>query len=144
MQNSESTKLLSYYSLCPLVSQVEFYLSDSNLPTDKKLLRQIRKDAEGFGERFLAVAGDVTDATAKLCTQLTLSKIARPGSQNLNMCLTPLSLRASVPLRLFANFRKIRALTKDTDVIARALESSKVRDCSTMDSMLNAFSRSQT
>ncbi len=30
--------------------QVEFYFSDANLPTDKKLLKQIRKDSEGFGK----------------------------------------------------------------------------------------------
>lgn len=31
-------------------SQVEFYFSDANLPTDKKLLKQIRKDPDGFGK----------------------------------------------------------------------------------------------
>jgi hypothetical protein len=29
---------------------VEFYFSDANLPTDKHLLKQIQKDAEGYGE----------------------------------------------------------------------------------------------
>lgn len=31
--------------------QIEFYFSDANLPSDKKLLKQIRKDPGGFGER---------------------------------------------------------------------------------------------
>ena len=30
--------------------QVEFYFSDANLPTDKKLLKLIRKDPLGFGK----------------------------------------------------------------------------------------------
>lgn len=33
-----------------LFMQIEFYFSDANLPTDKKLLKQIKKDPEGFGE----------------------------------------------------------------------------------------------
>lgn len=57
--------------------QVEFYFSDANLPTDKKLHRLIQKYPEGY-----------------------------------------------VPIRLFANFRKIRALTKDVDAIATALAQS--------------------
>ena len=57
---------------------MEFYFSDANLPTDKKLHRLILKDPEGF-----------------------------------------------VPIRLFANFRKIRALTKDLDAIAAALSASE-------------------
>jgi hypothetical protein len=35
----------------PLHVQVEFYFSDANLPTDKHLLKQIQKDAEGYGEQ---------------------------------------------------------------------------------------------
>ena len=31
-----------------IVKQVEFYLSDANLPTDKHLLKHVRKDADGF------------------------------------------------------------------------------------------------
>ncbi|KXZ56287.1 hypothetical protein GPECTOR_1g252 [Gonium pectorale] len=57
-----------------LVKQVEFYFSDANLPTDKKLLKQIRKDPEGY-----------------------------------------------VPVKLFANFRKVRALSKDVSIITEAL-----------------------
>lgn len=34
--------------------QVEFYLSDANLPTDKKLLKLVRKDPAGFGEPGMA------------------------------------------------------------------------------------------
>ncbi len=30
--------------------QVEFYFSDTNLPTDKHMLKQIAKDPDGFGE----------------------------------------------------------------------------------------------
>lgn len=33
-----------------LSHQVEFYFSDANLPTDKHLLKHIKKDPEGFGE----------------------------------------------------------------------------------------------
>jgi hypothetical protein len=37
--------------MSPLLSlQVEFYFSDANLPTDRKLLKMIRKDAQGYGE----------------------------------------------------------------------------------------------
>lgn len=57
-----------------LVKQIEFYFSDSNLPTDKKLLKQIRKDPDGY-----------------------------------------------VPVKLFANFRKVRALSKDVTTITAAL-----------------------
>ncbi|GFR46083.1 hypothetical protein Agub_g7568 [Astrephomene gubernaculifera] len=60
--------------LSSLVKQVEFYFSDANLPTDKKLLKQIRKDPDGY-----------------------------------------------VPVKLFANFRKVRALSKDVAVITDAL-----------------------
>ncbi|PNH11664.1 La-related protein 6 [Tetrabaena socialis] len=60
--------------LAALVKQVEFYFSDANLPSDKKLLKQIRKDADGY-----------------------------------------------VPVKLFANFRKVRALSKDVPVITEAL-----------------------
>lgn len=35
----------------PPHAQVEFYFSDANLPTDKHLLKQIQKDAEGYGEQ---------------------------------------------------------------------------------------------
>ncbi|KAG2493185.1 hypothetical protein HYH03_008605 [Edaphochlamys debaryana] len=63
--------------LLALLKQVEFYFSDANLPTDKKLLKQIRKDPEGF-----------------------------------------------VPVKLFANFRKVRALSKDVAVITEALRGS--------------------
>jgi hypothetical protein len=37
--------------LVQLHVQVEFYFSDANLPTDKHLLKQIQKDAEGYGEQ---------------------------------------------------------------------------------------------
>jgi La-related protein 7 len=30
--------------------QVEFYFSDANLPTDKHLLKQIKKDPDGYGK----------------------------------------------------------------------------------------------
>ncbi|KAG2436353.1 hypothetical protein HXX76_006660 [Chlamydomonas incerta] len=65
--------------LSALVKQVEFYFSDANLPTDKKLLKQIRKDAEGY-----------------------------------------------VPVKLFANFRKVRALSKDVAIITEALRNAKL------------------
>eukprot|EP00798_Chlamydomonas_sp_ICE-L_P011920 gene11920-15022_t len=57
--------------------QIAFYFSDTNLPTDKKFLKQIRKDPEGF-----------------------------------------------VPIKLFANFRKVRAITKEVELITEALKSS--------------------
>ncbi len=41
---------LSYCSAAFLALQVEFYFSDASLPSDKKLLKQIRKDPEGYGE----------------------------------------------------------------------------------------------
>ncbi|KAG2454540.1 hypothetical protein HYH02_000385 [Chlamydomonas schloesseri] len=65
--------------LSALVKQVEFYFSDANLPTDKKLLKQIRKDPDGF-----------------------------------------------VPVKLFANFRKVRALSKDVAIITEALRNAKL------------------
>ncbi|GIL64275.1 hypothetical protein Vafri_18272 [Volvox africanus] len=65
--------------LSALVKQVEFYFSDANLPTDKKLLKQIRKDPEGY-----------------------------------------------VPVKLFANFRKVRALSKDVGIITEALRSASL------------------
>ncbi|WIA36582.1 hypothetical protein OEZ86_007872 [Tetradesmus obliquus] len=59
--------------------QVEFYFSDANLPTDKHLLKQIQKDAEGY-----------------------------------------------VPLRMIANFKRVKALTKELTVVAEALRSSSL------------------
>lgn len=42
-------RVLSHEELLPAIQkQVEFYFSDTNLPTDKHLLRQIQKDPEGF------------------------------------------------------------------------------------------------
>ncbi|GFH29623.1 uncharacterized protein HaLaN_28312, partial [Haematococcus lacustris] len=63
---------------CPSLNQVEFYCSDANLPSDKNLLKQFRKDANGW-----------------------------------------------VPLKIFANFRKVRALTKDQQQLAESLRASK-------------------
>ncbi|KAJ9530983.1 hypothetical protein QJQ45_028870 [Haematococcus lacustris] len=61
-----------------IIKQVEFYCSDANLPSDKNLLKQFRKDANGW-----------------------------------------------VPLKVFANFRKVRALTKDQQQLAESLRASK-------------------
>ncbi|KAL6747294.1 hypothetical protein V8C86DRAFT_2913765 [Haematococcus lacustris] len=61
-----------------IIKQVEFYCSDANLPSDKNLLKQFRKDANGW-----------------------------------------------VPLKIFANFRKVRALTKDQQQLAESLRASK-------------------
>ncbi|KAG1672201.1 hypothetical protein FOA52_002901 [Chlamydomonas sp. UWO 241] len=58
--------------------QVEFYFSDASLPTDKKLLKLIRKE----------------------------------GSQGF------------VPVKLFTNFRRIRAVTKDPAVVSSAVKDS--------------------
>jgi hypothetical protein len=40
----------------------------------------------------------------------------------------PLSPLPAVPVKLFSNFRKIRTLTKDVEVIARSLLTSQVRE----------------
>ncbi|GAX77133.1 hypothetical protein CEUSTIGMA_g4579.t1 [Chlamydomonas eustigma] len=64
--------------LASILKQVEFYFSDANLPTDKKLLKQIKKEPNGY-----------------------------------------------VPIKVFANFRKVRALTRDPGVIASAIKDSK-------------------
>jgi hypothetical protein len=39
----------------PSSVQVEFYLSDANLPTDKKLLKLVRKDKDGFGKKSVVI-----------------------------------------------------------------------------------------
>mmetsp|Transcript_8907 Transcript_8907/g.22026 ORF Transcript_8907/g.22026 Transcript_8907/m.22026 type:complete len:1254 (-) Transcript_8907:769-4530(-) len=70
--------VLSAETNAALVKQIEFYFSDANLPSDKKLLKQIRKDPGGF-----------------------------------------------VPVKLFANFRKVRAMTRDVGAITAALRASR-------------------
>lgn len=35
-----------------MLFQVEYYFSDENLPSDKFLLKQVKKDKEGFGKFF--------------------------------------------------------------------------------------------
>jgi len=40
-----------------IVKQVEFYFSDANLPTDKHLLKHVKKDPEGWGECCVGVGG---------------------------------------------------------------------------------------
>lgn len=109
--------------LCPCAhcncAQVEFYFSDANLPTDKKLLKQVKKDPSGYGEACTRATmhGSTTNPaacfTVTCCTWLTCPRLG---------CCCALT----VPVKLFANFRKIRILTKDPDIIAMALQESKV------------------
>eukprot|EP00879_Flechtneria_rotunda_P027631 GHRR01029607.1.p1 GENE.GHRR01029607.1~~GHRR01029607.1.p1 ORF type:complete len:185 (+),score=63.44 GHRR01029607.1:447-1001(+) len=65
--------------LAAIRKQVEFYFSDTNLPTDKHLLKQISKGPEGY-----------------------------------------------VSLRMIANFKRVKQLTKDLSVVTEALQPSTV------------------
>ena len=57
--------------------QVEFYFSDANLPTDKKLLKQVKKDPSGSGEACTQATmhGSTTNPaacfTVTCCTWMT-------------------------------------------------------------------------
>ncbi len=97
----------------PENTQIEFYFSDASLPSDKKLLKQIRKSPEGFGERHLrGLHSSHTCGRALLTPRL-------PGGVR---CTTA----CAVPIKVFANFRKVRALTRDVEAIAQALQPSEL------------------
>lgn len=89
---------------------MEFYFSDANLPTDRKLLKMIRKDAHGYGEGWHQGLPRNLDLASSTCLSPTTAHFS-----------------ALVPVKLFSNFRKIRTLTKDVEVIARSLLTSQVR-----------------
>ncbi len=96
-------------------AQIEFYFSDASLPSDKKLLKQIRKDPEGYGARAVVLDPRVAPPTFG----------AQMGRSTHPTCVMP-----AVPIKMFANFRKVRALTRDVEAIASALKPSGILELS--------------
>jgi len=84
-----------------IVKQVNFYFSDTNLPTDNFLLKEVRKTPEGWGK----------------C--LTLAWTSLQSYAKLTMWCLP-----AVPVRLIASFKRMKSLSKDLKVIVAALETS--------------------
>lgn len=86
-----------------IVRQVNFYFSDTNLPTDHFLLKEVKRSPEGWGAHAV-VRHKVWGTTQRL-----------PNHK----------LRwSAVPIRLIAGFKKIKSLTKDLKTIVAALETS--------------------
>ena len=42
--------MVTFYLTVGIYLQVEYYFSDANLPSDKFLLKQVKKDKEGFSK----------------------------------------------------------------------------------------------
>lgn len=89
--------------------QIEFYFSDANLPTDKHLLQQITRDPEGYGKQQRSA---------------TLQHTNRHVPVSAPLKLTPASSRVAVSLQALAGFNRVKALTRDVSVVAKALRSS--------------------
>lgn len=152
--------------------QIEFYFSDANLPTDKKLLKQIKKDPEGYGESAAAVCcathlsapqaqpscyivqQHFNSCSCSCHIAIACAAAAASGRPNLGrsrpvphtqnrvsvlwniLYLSDTSVVPAfphpfaVPTKLFANFRKVRALSKDVELIVQALRHSTALELS--------------
>lgn len=87
-----------------IVRQVNFYFSDTNLPTDHFLLKEVKRSSEGWGAHAV-VRHNVWGTTERL--------------PNFKLKWS------AVPIRLIAGFKKIKSLTKDLKTIVAALETSQ-------------------
>lgn len=93
--------------------QVEYYLSDENLQTDKFLMNYLTKDKDGFGKSLFLNANEI--AFLLWLTSFLVFK----------MCKADILLLA-VPVGVIASFRKLKKLTQDRSLIVAALRESSV------------------
>jgi hypothetical protein len=104
--------------------QVEFYLSDANLPTDKHLLKHVQKDPEGFGAqpapRAPCRSGQRGAAPSRRLRRPPRHPSLPPSPPHASRpCCRP-----PVPIKLIAGFKRIKALTQDAAAVASALRGS--------------------